>query len=198
MLTSDLLSLIAQRRSIKQNLLKPDPLPREWIEQMLEAANWAPNHGDSEPWRFSVFAGAARQALGEAFAQSYRLGIPAEKYNPLAEKIQAERVWLAPVWIAVGMQPGGHHPEWEEVAAVGAAVHAAQLVAASLGLSAFWTSGLAVLHENTARFVGLQAPTKLLGFVYVGHPSIPWPRGVRRDWQSKVEWHWDVPSNTGF
>lgn len=119
------------------------------------------------------------------------MGVAPEKYNPRAEENQRGRVWLAPVWIAVGMRPGGRHPEWEEVAAVGASVYAGQLVASRLGLGAFWTSGLAVTHENTAKFVGHEAPAKLLGFVYVGYPNVPWPEGVRRDWQSKVEWHWE-------
>lgn len=189
--TAALLELIRHRRSIKQNLLRPDPVPREHVERMLEAANWAPNHGGSEPWRFAVFAGEARRALGETFARSYRLGTDAGKYSPEAEKAQLERVWLAPVWISIGMQPSGRHPEWEEVAAVGAAVHAAQLVAASLGLGAFWTSGMPVLHENTAKFVGLEAPARLLGFLYVGYPAIPWPQGLRGDWREKVTWHWD-------
>lgn len=188
--TSALLELIRRRRSIKQAQLRPDPIPREYVEWMLEAANWAPNHGASEPWRFTVFAGEARRALGESFARSYRLGIDPQKYNPEAEKAQLERVWLAPVWISIGMHPGGHHPEWEEVAAVGAAVHAAQLVAASLGLGAFWTSGMPVLHENTAKFVGLRAPARLLGFLYVGYPAVPWPQGLRGDWQEKVAWRW--------
>lgn len=188
--SEQLLRLIRNRRSIKQNQLRPDPIPREWVEQMLEAANWAPNHGVSEPWRFTVFAGESRRALGETFAQSYSLGIPADKYNPDAPEVQRGRVWLAPVWISIGMQPGGRHPEWEEVAAVGAAVHAAQLVAFSHGLGAFWTSGMAVLHENTARFVGLEPPARLLGFLYVGYPDIPWPEGIRSDWQDKVSWKW--------
>lgn len=191
MSTQTLLDLIHRRRSIKQNQLKPDPIPREYVEQMLEAANWAPNHGASEPWRFTVFAGESRRALGEAFAESYRLGIPAEKFNPGALQVQRERVWLAPVWIALGMQPGGHHPDWEEVAAVGAAVYAAQLVAFSYGLASFWTSGMAVLHENTARFVGLEPPARLLGFLYIGYPDIPWPQGLRGDWHDKVRWHWE-------
>jgi len=37
--TEELLNLIANRRSIKQNLLKPDPIPRGYIKQMLQAAN---------------------------------------------------------------------------------------------------------------------------------------------------------------
>ena len=29
---------------------------REMIEQLLEAANWAPTHGKTEPWRWVVLS----------------------------------------------------------------------------------------------------------------------------------------------
>ena len=59
---------ILQRRSMGLSRLKPDPVDRALIEQMLEAANWAPSHGDTEPWRFTVFAGAGRAVLAELYA----------------------------------------------------------------------------------------------------------------------------------
>ena len=31
-----------------------DPVPREAVDRMLEAAVWAPNHRLTEPWRFFV------------------------------------------------------------------------------------------------------------------------------------------------
>lgn len=43
---------ILHRRSMGLSRLKPDAVERALIEQMLEAANWAPSHGDTEPWRF--------------------------------------------------------------------------------------------------------------------------------------------------
>ena len=35
------------------------------VQQILEAANWAPTHGKTEPWRFAVLANPSVQR--EAF-----------------------------------------------------------------------------------------------------------------------------------
>lgn len=43
---------IQERRSIRK--FTTDPVPNEIIEQMLEAARWAPSGLNNQPWRFSV------------------------------------------------------------------------------------------------------------------------------------------------
>jgi len=43
---------IRQRRSIRS--FRPDPVPEEYILEMLEAARLAPSGGNSQPWRFLV------------------------------------------------------------------------------------------------------------------------------------------------
>jgi nitroreductase len=187
--TRDLLELIRFRRSINQAFLRPDAVANYIIEEMLEAAMYAPSHGRTDPWRFTVFTGEARRALGETFATSYKLGTPADKYKAENETAQRERVWLAPVWISVGMQPSGKFPEWEEVAAVSCAVQNMNLVAASYGLGCYWTSGMVTLHENTVKFVGLTLPAKTLGFLYIGYPKDEYPASTQKDWREKVTWY---------
>ncbi|MDQ3044099.1 MAG: nitroreductase family protein, partial [Chloroflexota bacterium] len=49
------MTAIRERRSIGK--VGPERPPRELIEQVLEAATWAPNHRLTEPWRFIVIAG---------------------------------------------------------------------------------------------------------------------------------------------
>ena len=56
---SSALELIRSRRSIFPKDLSGMPVPRHLLARGLEAANWAPTHGKTEPWRFVVFAGAA-------------------------------------------------------------------------------------------------------------------------------------------
>ena len=190
--TQTLLETIHTRRSIKQIHYDPAPIPREYVELMLEAANYAPTHGLTEPWRFSVFTGDSRGVLGETFAESYKLGTPPEAFKQENQEAQLGRVWLAPVWISLGMVVDSNPkiPEWEEVAAVSSAVQNMQLVARSLGLGSFWASGMPVRHENTAKLVGLEPPHKLLGFLLVGRPKegLEWPKAIRKDWREKVSW----------
>ncbi len=184
----DLLELIRLRRSINQAFLRPDAVAEKIVEEMLEAAMYAPSHGRTDPWRFSVFTGEARRALGKTFATSYQLGTAADKYKAENEQAQRERVWLAPVWISIGLQASGKFPEWEEIAAVSCAVQNMNLIAASYGLGSYWTSGMVTLHEHTVKFLGLTPPAKTLGFLYVGYPKEAYPTPTRKDWREKVSW----------
>jgi nitroreductase len=197
--TEALLDAIRTRRSFALNQLSPEPIDLGDIQLMLQAADWAPNHGNTEPWRFSVFAGTGRQSLSDAFGAAYRDLTPADRYQPVAEQAQRDRAWQAPVWISLGMMPAlnergaARMPEWEELIAAGCAAHNAHLVAASLGLGAKWTSGAVVTHQHVARLLGLEPPARLLGFLYVGRPVVPWPAGTRRELDEKVRWVTDAP-----
>ena len=184
------LAAIANRRSFGLKELRPDPVPLPYVELMLEAANWAPTHGRTEPWRFVVYHGAGRGALGETFAAAYRLGTPPEQQTSAAEAAQRDRVWQAPVWIAVGAALGTNPriPEVEEIMAVASSVENALVAGAALGLGSKWTTGLAAVHPLTAAFAGFAPPVRLLGFVYAGWPAIPWPAGTRRPLAPKVRW----------
>lgn len=60
----ELKSVIEARRSIRR--FRPDPIPEEHIEQILEAARLAPSGGNTQPWRFVLISSpAAREKLKE-------------------------------------------------------------------------------------------------------------------------------------
>jgi len=176
------------RRSFSLKELSPEPINLELIAAMLEAANWAPSHGKTEPWRFVVFSGDARQIVGAAFGAAFRQLNQGLAYNEAGERAQRERVWQAPVWIALGMQPDPKMPEWEELIAFGSAVQNAQLMASALGLGSKWTSGACATHPLVTEAVGFTPDTQLFGFFYVGRPAIAWPEGRRRPLSEKVRW----------
>ena len=48
----ELLELIKGRRSVRS--FRPDPVPREDLLKMLEAARWAPSAGNCQPWEFVI------------------------------------------------------------------------------------------------------------------------------------------------
>lgn len=192
--TQALIDAIRKRRSFGLADVSPEPIDLSLVEVILEAANWAPSHGKTEPWRFSVFAGNGRKGLSDAFGEAYRLVTPEAVYSEAGEASQRERAWQAPVWISIGMTPEYNPqgqprmPEWEEQVATGISAYIIHTVAASLGLAAKWTSGKVVIHPHVAKFVGLEAPSRLLGFIYVGMPKREWPQGIRRPADQKIRW----------
>lgn len=190
-----LCAAIAHRRSLGVARLKPDPVDPALLQRALEAADWAPSHGETEPWRFTVYTGESRRALGEAFAEAYRqeAGLDGTfKLNALEG--QRERPWAAPVWISLGvapaLRPDGSRvmSEEEEVIAVACAVQNLHLVAAASGLAGMWLSKGVLTHPAVAAFAGLTPPSRLLGFLVLGWPNVPWPAGERRPLSEKVTW----------
>ena len=65
-------------------------------------------------WRFTLYVGEGRRAVGEAFAAAYRALNPDEKFKRDKDATQRDRVWQAPIWIAAGMFRGENPktPEW--------------------------------------------------------------------------------------
>jgi len=196
MTPDDLLDLLRTRRSTKLTNLRPDPVDPAQIQKCLEAANWAPSHGQTEPWRFSVYTGDGRLPLGQAFADAYRLDAEEKgNFTQSAYDGHLAKVHQASVWISLGMQPklkpdgSRAMPEWEEMAAASIAAQHIHLMATTLRLAGQWTSNPTAIHTKTAEFVGLTPPGRLLGFLFLGHPisENALPRaGVRQPIDSKV------------
>jgi nitroreductase len=46
------LKLVKTRRSVRA--FKPDPIPDDYVEKIIEAARWAPSGANSQPWEFIV------------------------------------------------------------------------------------------------------------------------------------------------
>ncbi|MBX3118191.1 MAG: nitroreductase [Fimbriimonadaceae bacterium] len=187
---------IAHRRSLGLSRFKPDDVNPKLIELMLEAANWAPSHRDTEPWRFCVFTGEGRGALADAFEQAYRYDIQesGEEFREDHLKAHRDRAFAAPVWIAIAVDPP-HEPdgtpvtsEEEEVMAVSCAVHNLHLVASAAGLAGMWHSKGSSIHPAVGKALGWEAPARLLGMFHCGWPKVDWPAGERKPIAEKVRW----------
>lgn len=192
---------IRERRSMGVARLRPDPVPPALIRTALEAADWAPSHGETEPWRFTVYTGEGRRALGEAFAEAYRrAATETGDFREATFAAQRERVWASPVWISLGLEPAlrpDGSPKMgleEEALALSGAVLNLHLVANAQGLAGMWLSQGVMVDPHVAAFVGLDAPyARLMGFFVLGWPNIPWPSGERRPLDEKVRWVEDAP-----
>jgi len=73
----DVTEAIKSRRSIRA--YRPDPVPREVLEQILEAARWAPSADNSQPWELAVLTGKPLVELGQMLAE--KMGV-VETFRP--------------------------------------------------------------------------------------------------------------------
>jgi nitroreductase len=181
---------IRERRSI--GLVKPDEVDQALIEKLLEAAVFAPNHHNTEPWRFFVLGGEGRGVLGHAYAQiaSESLEDPNSEANKAILKKQYDKAFRAPVIIVAACEPAvsAKTELREELAAVHAAVQNMLLQAHGLGLGAIWRTGAPAYHPQMKKAFGLLESDEIVGFIYVGHPINPLPLKPQPSYASKTIW----------
>lgn len=182
--------IITTRRTIKPKMMANRDIPLDILQQMLENANWAPTHGMTEPWRFSVFMGAAREKLASFLADTYKAITPVEIFKPNKYEGMRENAMLAPAVIAIGMkrQPSKKISELDEIQAVACAVQNMHLTATAHGLGGFWSTNIAAVSSEMAAYIGLDKEDRALGLFYVGYPKVDWPTGSRQPIEDKVRW----------
>jgi len=171
----DALEALLTRRSIAK--LRPEPVPRKVVEEILEAAIWAPNHKRTEPWRFFVFSGDSRARLAAAFIENYQLDHPDATEEELAGpgRKSANRVLSAPVTIVVTADEGRTAVETlENYGAVATATEHILLAAHALGLGAYWRTGESAYtapRNAIKELIGVPEQTQLAAFVLLGYPE---------------------------
>lgn len=182
--------IIRQRRTIKPKQFSDQPIERELICRLLENANWAPTHGMTEPWRFAVFVGDARQRLAGFLAATYKDVTTPETFKPNKYEGMSKNAMLAQAVIAIGMkrQEIEKISELDELMAVACAVQNVHLSAAANGLAGFWSTNVAATSDQMRDFIGLGEKDRALGLFYLGYPDCSWPTANRQPIEDKVTW----------
>jgi nitroreductase len=182
----DVFEAIHSRHS--QGTVKPDPLPREMIEKLLDAAVQAPNHYKVRPWRFVVLTGEGRNRLGDVMAASLRERHP-EFSQDVLDKTHALPL-RSPVVIAIGVDKPSEAKvlEIENVCAAAAAIENLLLAAQAMGLGAKWRTGEWARDAKVKEFLGFESDQHLIGFIYIGYPEFVVAPAPRPSFEDRTVW----------
>jgi nitroreductase len=184
-----LTEIIQERRSIFPPMLTGEKVSDEVIMELLDNANWAPNHRKTEPWRFRIFKGEALQKLSDYLGDYYEKNTPPEKFSEKKLQKTREKPLMCSHIIAICMQrdPEESVPEWEELSAVACAVQNLWLSVTAKGLGGYWSSPGSILKAD--EFLGLKEGEKCYGLFYLGVPKPDIQlSGQRGDIKEKVTW----------
>ena len=83
--------IITSRKSVFPPQYSGQPIPEEVLQEIITAANYAPNHKHTHPWRIKVHKGDEKERLGEELVRLYKKNVPAEQFserkmNEIAQK----------------------------------------------------------------------------------------------------------------
>jgi nitroreductase len=168
----DAIDAIQRRTSVRR--FRPDQVPRDTIARLLDAAVRAPNHKLTEPWRFAVFTGRARDRLAELKAR-HRLKRYADPESAEAragaDKVRREaRETPAFVVVMCAVSPDDLTRE-EDYAAAMMAVANLMIAAEALGLGTYLKTGGIMRDAGLTEMVGLEQGFRVVGVVSLGYPA---------------------------
>lgn len=198
-MTFDLLPLIRSRRSLRRYTRQP--IARDTLETLLEAACWAPSAHNRQPWRLVVVQSARQQVLAGAMGARLRADLTRDQ---VAEAVIAadvarshERLTgaAALIVLCLTMQdmdtyPDTRRQQHEQIMATQSVAMAGQnllLMAHALGLGACWVCAPLFCADVVTDVLDLPPDWQAQGLITLGYPDQTREK-TRRPLEASVLW----------
>ena len=151
---------------------RPEPVPREVLDELFELARWAPNHNLTIPWRFRVIG---PQAL--------------ERLKVAAGPEAAAKLDRAPTLVVCSCAlTGDDLQDEEDLHAAGVAAYIVLLAAHAHGLAGYWRTP-AILRERAGLdAVGVPESERFIGLIHLGYAAGEKPAPARPPAEAAVEY----------
>ena len=185
------LDLVRKRRSIRR--FKPDPIPDESIEKILEAGRWAMSGANGQPWEFIIvkdheMKNRMADAYIEVRKESYwieQTRVEDIRHPQLLSPPSSPELKGAPVLIVVcgdkrtyqatvlstNFMDGEGGPGGTYIKNLANATHNMCLAAAALGLGAQWKSVNGVWEQALKRLLDVPDIIEIHTIVALGFPA---------------------------
>lgn len=183
----DFYEIIKNRRSCRA--FTPEPVPRQALERIVEAALWAPSGKNRQNYRIFILTGEKRDALVSIADRSWPF-IEESLRELYDERIVAftrnffRDLGGAPVLLVFYSEPT-KEGAFVDLQSVSAAIENALLAATFEGLGSCWVSNPVHLKDEVDRVLGLEG-MDLVAFVPIGFPAKTPPAPPRRE--GRVQW----------
>ena len=182
--SSDLASLLRSRRSVRS--YQQRPVTHEQLEQILEAARWAPSPHGRQPWRFAVLTRQEpKQVLAASMGETWQRTLEMDGQDAAIVAIRREkarqRILNAPAIIipCLYLEDLDTYPDEQRqadektmaVQSIGAAIQNMLLMTYDLGLDAGWMCAPLFCPEVVCDALGLDARLIPQALITIGYAA---------------------------
>ena len=161
---------ITSRRTV--HTFTDRPVSDDVLERALHAANHAPCHRKTYPWRFTL---AGPRLRGELAGLAVHLKAETRPLQPAdIEKIRAKILTPSILLVASRMQCPDPAVAREDYAACACAIQNLMVSLSSEGVGTKWSTGGLTRHPETYRLLGADPNREeLIGFIWAGYGDPP-------------------------
>lgn len=146
----DVIEAIKSRRSVRE--FTDGVLSDLLLEEIIDAARWAPSGLNNQAWRFIVVRDAGTK----------------EKLSGLTH--YGSIIKNAPVLIAVFLDKNEMYDHTKDVQSIGACIQNMLLAIHSMGLGSVWLGEILNKKEGVNSVLGAPNPFELMAVIALGHP----------------------------
>jgi nitroreductase len=185
----DAIGAILSRTSVRH--FRPDPVSPEVIGRLLECAVRAPNHKLTEPWRFIVLTGEARDKFAEIRAQHRlkRFDNPSgPEAQAAAERVRRESRETPAYVIVASVLSDDEITREEDYAATMMAIGNLIVAAQALGLGSFLRTGGVMRQPALLELAQIPKDERIVAVVSLGYPSGTETPRRRKPWSELTRW----------
>jgi len=196
----ELIDAIKGRRSVRR--YKPDPIPKEDIDKIIESACWAPSGSNMQQWKFIVIQNATlkEKLASEIETVADEIIMEFEKDNDLISRLKRGLPFYtffryAPIVIACVVEEvpstsgkimadrGAYSSTISIVglSSVSAAIQNLLLTAYSMGYGTCWMTGPLIAKREMEEILGITEPHHLIALIPLGKPDETPPPKPRKD-----------------
>jgi len=182
----EMLEHIKSRRTVRQ--FKADPIPQEVLDEIFEAAMWAPSHANAQPWDFAVIGPETRARLLAVFkVKAKELLDDPDLPPPKRKAVEAlvQDFGGAPTMVAVMSRPGVEPLEkLENPLSVATAVQNMCLTAWSRDVGAVWLSLGAA--PPAREILAVPEGASVVALLALGYAAVVPPPPPREDFKARI------------
>lgn len=149
-MTDPVLEIIKKRRSIRS--FTDQPVSQKNIEQIIEAAQWAPSGKNNQPWRFLVLT-------------------PDEQLRLSQLTVYQKTMQAAQTCIAVFLYHPSCYNRDRDFMGMGACIQNMLLTAESLGIGSLWLGEILNKKEEATQQLKLSDDYELAAVIALGYPN---------------------------
>jgi nitroreductase len=196
------INCLLTRRSVRD--FSSRPISQADLEEIMNAANWAPSAKNRQPWEFVILEGKTKEHIAHLMDQG------ADRFEQRglfigSVRISATVVRQVPVLVVISnaspmsggisniistvLTTGGDTEEtWnriipfvDEVLSIGAAFQNMCLAAHALGIGSLWIGDIFIAWKDVCAVLGIKGD--LMGAVSLGYANTTPPARPRRPWK---------------